>query len=357
MSAPTSCPNCSMILPRSRTGTAEVPCPECGAIAPARGPSRRAKGELSRGERVEANRQIAQAMRFMRALRAIYGALATVAGLGLLFALLGSADASVVVPLGIAFATAIAGALNVERHPYPWSLALALTYTGLVAFFLIPGLGRSGVRHSLGGLIGGGIFVTACWTAFGLARRALRIAAKHPELRMARRLRGETIEDELGPVSTKYADQAIAERSARRRRRFAFIGGGIALLASVVYLAGRVATPDASPPGPTLPPPRYAVDFFVTKFRTAWNANRLDDVKAMFVPESRAKFSRGFDRIVANHGWTPLPTLPTPRIEPEGRYAAAYFAMTAEKGELYTSWAYDDPTQTWMINALRPPKD
>ena len=315
---------------------------------------RSGKRELSRDQRVDANRQIAQAMNFMRALKGLYWMFAVVTGLVLLFATLGKADVlSILIPLGVGVAMAVAGALEVERNPVPWSIAIALTWTTLYAIVAVPVI-RAGEWTSPGFR---GLLVAACWTAVGIARRAVRIAKAHPELRLARRMRGRTIQDELGDVSTKYQDRARAEHSTRVRRRLAFVGAVVALLAGVIFIAARSTKSGAESGVAALPPPAYAPDFFVAKFRGAWNANRLDDVKAMFVPESRAKFSRGIDWIIKNHGWTPLPELAAPRVTNDSRYAAAYFAMTAEAGELYTSWAYDEPTKTWMINALRPPKD
>jgi len=98
------------------------------------------------------------------------------------------------------------------------------------------------------------------------------------------------------------------------------------------------------------------VDATLEAFRLAWNADRVDDVKAMFAPESRASFSRSLDRIVERHQWHPLPQLtPTHRTD-EGYFAAAYFQLPGSEKEFYTSWTYDRATKGWVMNLFRVPK-
>jgi hypothetical protein len=254
-------------------------------------------------------------MRFTSAIRGVYGSIAVVLGLALLIALLSTGpSAAFRAALGLAFATTVAGALYVERAPVPWSLSLALAFTTLHALLLL--FGEGGRVHR--DLVVGSVFVAACWTAYGMARRAERIARAHPELRMARRLRGRTIEDELGVVSTKYRDRARAERRARRRRALVIAGSVVAALATVVFLAVHSARRTEEAEVAPLPPPPFAVDGAVGKFREAWNANRLDLVKEMFVPEWRAQYGRILDRHVERRGWKPLPTLPPPRMALRG---------------------------------------
>lgn len=349
-----TCTDCGAPLSRARRSQGWRRCSACAGSARAADTSADglADGELSRDDRVEANRQIAQAMRFMTAVKGFYATVAVVVGLAFLVALTRDTSPAVLIVLGVTAAAAAGGALEVRRNPVPWSFGLALGLTGFhAAMFLLDSGARgvSGVR----GLVGWAVIVVACWTAFGMARSAERIARAYPGLRMARRLRGLTIEDELGPVSTKYADRARAERKTRRKRRLVVAGLMVAALSTVVVLAMNAGAQRGAASG-YVPPP-VAVDFYVAKFRTAWNANRLDEVKAMFVPEWRRSYARIMDRNVERHAWKTLPALPPPKMSYEGWFAAAYFEIPGERGTLYTSWAYDEPSKSWLMNRLRAP--
>ena len=204
-----SCPNCVAVLPRAKPGAPRTRCPECGATLRAGAPkvSRDDEGGLTRSERVEANREIARAMKSTSELKNAYWVLASFTLLLLLLCLLLGAPSIILIGVGFVAALTVAGALNVERDPVPWSLVLAVTWTGLLPL-LWPAL-SSLFR------IAGAVIVVLFWGAFAMARRAQRLIEAHPELRLARRARGQTIDHELSSVGTKHRDRARAEQTAR----------------------------------------------------------------------------------------------------------------------------------------------
>jgi len=307
---------------------------------------------LSPEERHAAARELGQAMKFVRALKDSYLAgailLSLVAGAGLLVTGLGVHTLGSLALLAVM----VFGIFRFDRSPARWSLVLALLGTGFVALTLVERAADQGGRMSVGLGDAFNIFVViGYWTAVGLARRVESVARRYPDLWLARRLHGSTAEDEHEGMGTRHRDRAGQERRSRRRR-LAVLGGilvaGIALLVLVA--------PKAAEGPPSEPLPEVPVDAFAARFRDAWNAGRLAEVKAAFQPQSREKFSKGLDSILRRRGWIDhLPVLGPPRLVPDGAYAAAHFPLPDDEGDLYTSWAYDAKTKTWAVNALRPP--
>jgi hypothetical protein len=186
--------------------------------------------------------------------------------------------------------------------------------------------------------------------AVGLATRVQRVARRYPDLWMARRLRGDTIDDEIAGATTKHRDRVREEK--RRGRRRLLLVGGVAVVAVAALLLFREREPE--PP----PPPAVDVADFAERFRTAWNGGAVAAIEASFQPSSRDRFSGTLGKILERRGGTEQrPALGTPHYVREGPFAAAHFPFPGDAGTLYTSWAHDASTQTWGINALRFPRE
>ena len=314
-------------------------------------------------ERVEISQEISRGLRWIRAVESCYLATAVVMGLFFLLALGGNAGTGTIVSVGFVFALAALGAFFVERAPVPWTIASAALATVVFVANLVV---RLWVSAQAGGDDGpslrfvrlgmAGVVTAAYWVAVSWARRYQACLRANPAL-LARRVAGSRVEVDVRGIGTRHRDAARGQELAhRRRRRIALsIGAGAFVEMVAVATAVRLGSGEAESPA-SAPAPAVPVEPTLLSFERAWNDNRVADVKAMFVAESRTSFSRAFDRSLTKRGWSRLPAISRTRRTDEGEFAAAWYRMEGVEGELYTSWAYDRAAHTWGMNLYRLPR-
>ena len=150
---------------------------------PSPAPSNKGKGRII-GE-------TARAVAGVRGLRSFVWALVGLSALSVALLLLrtgsGSARSTAVNAVGIAIGLAVTvfltlAALFIERKPFAWSLSIAIVMTLLIAASLV------------GRMFPGVLPIMVCvmaWIAVPKALALERLLAKYPDLRYARRIKGE----------------------------------------------------------------------------------------------------------------------------------------------------------------------
>lgn len=341
-----TCRKCSTVMDLSAFGPA-VPAPRASRFhdesdASALGPE----------ERREAARELGKAMKFVRVLKDSYWAGAVLLALPLVVMLISGTFSWVALVLLALFAVFVLGILRLDRNPVPWSTFIAVVATALVGIPWLVTL-ATGARLRVGVDLLALVAVVGYWVAVGLATRVQRVVRRYPDLWMARRMRGDTIDDEIAGATTKHRDRVREEK--RRGRRRLLLVGGVAAVAVAALLLFREREPEPPPPPP---PPAVDVADFAERFRSAWNNGSVAAIEGHFQPSSRDRFSRTLGKILERRGWTEQrPALGSPHYVREDQFAAAHFPLPDGAGMLYTSWAYDASTQAWGINALRFPRE
>lgn len=276
--------------------------------------------------RQEANRAAFFAVRSLRLLRGVFWFYAALNALLLAAVLLGGQGGLLLrlIP-GVLCLLGVLGALLVEQQPMGWTALNAALGTAALGFVL---------------LTAGGSLLVAClllhaltgWGAFLMARSHVALQRAHPELWAFRRTSG----GEQG----RLAQSARAE-AARQRRRALLVAGGVgAALAALLWFA---STRDRSAPSTEDAPAPPSVPFgeAEARFRAAWNASKVDEVKALIAPSELPQQGPFLDRMLAKRGWTTLPALPAPQTMDHGRsrWSATYAVPGLQRPlQVYFEW-------------------
>jgi len=148
------------------------------------------RGPRIDAERVRANREMGKALRAIGAVRTFYVVLAILAGLIAVVLLLASVphkprgfEIRLAIAVGMAAVLAI-GAFRIGKEPLLWSVVIAVVWSiqVLVSLFIPPHITIWKIIYMV--LAGG------CWAAVMTIRPAMALMRKYPDLRSARRLRG-----------------------------------------------------------------------------------------------------------------------------------------------------------------------
>lgn len=366
-----ACPACGGAVVAIDDAPAAAPeprAPETAAVPPARAAaadSIAAGVEGDAAARLAASRELGTALRMVAAIRAIYATNAVIWGLLAALAVLvafvgsraldddgeGASRIGAAVVAVVAFLFMAAGAVFVARKPLPWAIAIAsVSAVNCALSVASSGLG-----------VGPSIAITLTFllcAAVPFLVRAQRILAAHPDLRAARRLRGERRETKGGAVYAR-SREAAGEAGDRAFRRMLLFGGvavgGVALVAVVLDFlspptprevsAARSAAAAAAPFDPV-----------AARFRDAWNASRFDEIARFYRTDSREKMGRVFSRLVEKKGWSQaLPRLAAPDVVPgkSGTSHQAFFMLEAGGGVVETAWSFGD--EGWVLRRLSPP--
>lgn len=362
------CPSCGK---RYRVPNARQPwtCKACGEVLavhapPAAEERRAAAGEVDRRpataagrrrasttalrERGTAERELRKASRVIGVLRLLFGFNLVLAGISLLLGLVllgnqGGSRPEVLVMVaggGLAAAFALAGLLDVRRHPFGWAVTLLVMRVLSDISKIVEGdLGVTGWTLVL---VGEGLV----WYCAIEADRLKRLLAAHPDTRVAKRLRGEPTDAALGmdPAESIGRRRTAASRHRARQEtsRTAWIAAGlvIALVAvvSFVQLSG----------GPEDPKETFQA------FAEAWTAGDLDAMSAHFPPGSQEKLARSLERPAEQRGWSEAGFPPVEEIEwaSDGKRTEAF--LHTPEGALRTRWRWEDGR--WVLGSIAPPR-
>jgi hypothetical protein len=209
----------------------------------------------------------------------------------------------------------VAGALDVWRGPFVWSLLLAAMSTVSLISLVVLGTVPS-IPHLLA--------VVGLWCAVAATAPVARILREHPDLYSAKYFR-----------KGKGA-KAIDGFDARR------FGIWTAAALLIAALAGWKVRADR--------PPTF--DDRAAEFAAVWNAADLQGVAAFFPPDKRDRLANSLERMVAYKAWDEHPTATLDRVFYEtSTRVQVYFASA--KGELLTHWRLRDGQ--WELTAVDLP--
>jgi hypothetical protein len=319
---------------------------------------RRPRSEGEREARLDASREIGQALRTVRAVRTLYAACAVVAGLWLLLFLLVALPDNVawrwMVAISGASAVLLAvGAVQVVRKPVPWSIGIAVVisaFAGITYLLVGPSL------HSTWGVL----IALALWASVGLARKAQRLAARHPDLYASETWSGTRAK----PRETERGRRIRArQRDARKRELMTWaLPGGAAVVVVLVLILwpGGSAEPEPEYEPPPPPPPFTGRPF---EFQRAWNHGSLDDVAAFLAPGDRDRRMTKIRRILDRRGWgEKRPQLGAPVEEELRRGIQTTFPLQGyEEGVAFKvywqAFEVNGVTQWWWMKTKWPSRD
>ena len=141
-------------------------------------------------ERLLASRELGRANRAIGAIRNFYIANAMMAGAVLGVLLLAKAPPLPTVISAAIFALALAGIRGVRSEPFLWTLGAASVWTLLVALQIATGAWCTREGKPSGLFIVTCLWVLGCWTILAKTRRVRDVLREHPDLRIARQMRG-----------------------------------------------------------------------------------------------------------------------------------------------------------------------
>jgi hypothetical protein len=270
-------------------------CPSCGAAVEPGAAFCAGCGEAlsadappsSRGEKRLAAAQMSKAMGRVERLKLFLAfglAMQCFALLVLVAFLLLSDEVSAIAFFVVAITVSMIGLLiyglrTLERRPFLITLSLALLQTLNVAL----------------GFLSGAIPVFPLllalyfWTATASAAQVERIAREHPDLFLARRMRGETRQGSAG----RRQRQIERDRKAAARRKWVVLGavGGVLALigvgAKVVSMLPEEQVPTA----------------VVEGFRDAWNQADVAGLGYFAGQDNRARLERGMGVVMKRYEW------------------------------------------------------
>lgn len=328
-----TCPVCGAIS----AATARF-CEECGAAldsapAPASGEDRR-----------YANRQLVRAEQWIKLLRTLW----TIQGvlLGVISALVVAVGAAfheeakssllyLVGLLGLLLAALfLVGAWQVRRHTLVWSLALA-TLTSVLFVLGIAGGSVPGIDDVF--------LLVSSWAGVGAALPLHRIQQEFPDLRLARKLRGEL----RGRRAPRH-ERGRSERMARRRdrggwKRKLLIWGGV--ITAAVLLAVQVWRS-------TLPP---SLTPSLRSFAEAWESGDAEGLAAFREPEDQPRFVRHFEMVVEELGWQEgTPPLGSLSVSGSDVRRRATWTVPGAERDLRTNWTLRD--RRWVLTGVQYPR-
>ena len=325
-----ACASCSAILfPGARF------CDACGTQVGKveRGPGRGGDTLV----RAHAAAEMARAVSDLRFVRAAFWA---AFGVGVLTAILvlplAAGETGRLAIVGVVMALhlglTLCGALLCHRHPVAWTIAGACFFTLASLLILLQG----------GLPVIPGLTAVALWGLVPKTIRLRRLLAEYPDLRTARRFRGELPAAPKGAASSRASARARRLDSEGRRSLFIIGGIGAGILAAFL-LWGALNRP------PT-------VDDAVRSFVEAWGRGDLDSLSAHFRESTREEHRVGIEKHLRKRGWLPVPP-PVMRSEVERAddRAARMRLFLKEGGNLVTAWRLED--KRWVLTGIEfPPR-
>ena len=331
-----TCPSCQAVV----VGDSDY-CEECGA------PLSRAAVEDEKEKRLGASRDMHKALKRIRQLRrlfALFGVLAGFAAVGLFASALAASrledrsEALVLMLLtvmqgGVA-AVAVTAAIRIDREPFLWALLMACIQTLLVVMGIA--FGAVGICPFL--------FAVTFWGGVVAIAPVKRLVEEYPDLRVARRLKGETPRRAVSSTARRSrAPRASERRSGRRPVPIVPIVAGAVVLALAglwlgVHLLNR--------------PP--AMETVVGEFTAAWNDQGLPAAVVFFPEESREERRETLRLDVAARGWRGVPeplSLEGSETVEKGEKRVVKFPFGDD--ELRTVWEAE--SGDWVLRELRLP--
>jgi hypothetical protein len=290
---------------------------------------------LDDDERFHANRAAFAAIKTLRVIRGYLIGYAVIAGLVLVAMWKGGAG-----PLPLSVATVLmtvsaAGALLVIQQPLVWTVVNAILATPILLWAVLGFLaGRLGVFTLMAGITGVGF-----WVAVPVAAKLQRLMREHPDLWVFRRTRGE--------LTQQHAEKWRAE--ARRTRRRVLAGLGLCILAIVglAFWAIQRGKPPVFEEEP-LPVPTRPFEAAEMDWRAAWNASRVDEVKAFIATTERAKLDPFLDRQRKKRGWDTLPNLGPPDVTDKGHnHRFARYMIDDRERPIEVRWVWEP--DRWVV--------
>lgn len=316
----------------------------------------------ARPRRAGTLRELAQARRFLEALRPVYLVGAVLLALPLFFIALATSWHPVPTILLIAVGGCFVGGFRILREPRFWSIVAAIVATvvaGGGALWSLLVLGDLGLYGAWALVI-----MLAFWVGVGHAGKAAALAEAHPEAYSARLMRGD-----LAHEGGRHAEAARAAARHRRNVRLGIAGSVIAVIVGLLVwrpwgpptrddertgligVGGRSSTPMA-PPGP--------IDARIAEFSAAWARSDVAAINALRYDDVRARQSELFQRIVKKRGWVErLPAL-LPG-EPDRMYRGARavwrfaFADRPDDPPMTLSWEWDGAV--WRLTNMSFPRE
>jgi len=297
------------------------------------------------GRRLDASRKLGRARRAIGTLRAFYAVNAFVAGAVTLFFILAllsvpedSIDAEVSAGLigaaalmVVIFGVMVAGAVLVARQPRVWSIVIASLFT--VSALLDAIGGSSTVVMGING------FWTIClWAAVAVAFRMSALIEQHPDLWIAKRLRGEREAVRGGAVYAKSRASGREARSRTLKRVLLFGTAGVVGFVGVYFALKTLAGGTGGGPVSIADAPPF--EPVAARFAEAWNASRHAAITDFCRAESRERMARSFRRICERRNWDEtLPRVGVPTLQ-EGKGAVMNAVFPLESGGAWvkTTW-------------------
>ncbi len=323
--------------------------PQAAAPAPAR---RRAAASERRGaskledpdERHAVNRAIATAHRNLRAMRNLFIADAFIVAVAFLIAL-STDSATFKLVVGGLFVAIVLCTIFVTRFPLPCALVLAVFHSIVAAPPAIAGL-KGGVTGTTGGIYV--VLAMVAWGTVAMATNLQRLLGRYPDALAARRFRGEQI---AGDTGTKWRDRTRADKAAERKKLALYVGLPVVLgIALVVAFGGsnssRRGVPQSEIPKAPLQPKLDA-------FRTAWNTQGINEIKAFFARDLRGHKTRLLGKLFNRRDWRK--TRPAIAFEKRdsvvAHQVAIFWTVAGEEKVMQTDWQWEN--QDWWLLDLK----
>lgn len=355
------CPKCGLINPAAARF-----CDECGAPIGDDVSEAEARRAAARG-RGRATGELAKAMRVVNGVRGITLASAIISAVVFLLSLLGyfalrkqELDSPEVLVLlviqGVQVALMVTAFLRVRRDPFFWVVVTASYMTLLCALTLLQG----GFPILLL------LWTVALWAGVPATVGVQRILQEHPELRLARKMRGETpgrgraaaaTREEAGPGGQRERGRAPVEagetvrrmkdrdrrqsKAAWRSRGLLGAVGGMLLAFIVVFAMIHGKPPDLQP----------TLDSFADAVRTG----DPDAIHDMFPADRADRMTTSLRGMFERRDWLEVPPVVAgmKEIYRQSKAARIDFILEGETDPLETRWNFNG--EKWMLTGLKPP--
>jgi len=220
----------------------------------------------------------------------------------------------------------LAAVYRLERSPFPVALTMALLQTLVAALALLSGKGW----------LFPCFWAADFWVATYFAARVTRLAREHPDLYLARRMRGRPSKRSAG----RRARALEARDVTRRRRGTVAIFAGFALLTAVGF--GGIFYSESK----RRPEPTQAIEAFVE----AWNRADLDALARQAPRDAQGTRAAKLARIGERYGWGErLPAISGHDLE-EPRHDRLKVRFVTEGGPLEVDFLWDDGR--WAADAM-----
>ncbi len=300
--------------------------------------------------RQEAGRAVGYALRGLKALRAFF----IVDALLLLLLMLGHralGNADLALAAGVLAVLSCLGAFLVVRQPLPWTVGLALLHTGQEVWILLKGV--TGLTHHVSLAL-----MVLLWCVVKMAVSMQRVLKAHPDLWIARRLRGEGRDPST--MGSRWRDRAGKASDAALVRMVVIAGVVIMALAAVVWVLRESKPEHAAAPGPgggtiQLGTPTEPLDPRLEAWALAWQRGTLPEIGAFLAADVRERKLSALGRLFRRHEWQeqrPALTLKT-RSGPTPAQVAVFWTLEGEERTLQTDWQFEKGAWALLDLTLR----